>query len=323
MIRYLADRLWQSLLVLAAMSIVIYGLIGLMPGDPIDLMISADPRLSSEDAARLKEVYGLDRPLLDRYVTWLGAALAGDLGYSRLQARPVLAALAPALGNTARLMTLSLMLSLAIALPAGIIAAYRRHSWIDHGVGVAAFVGISTPPFWTALVLIVIFAVSLGVLPAGGSGAGETSGLLGQARFLVLPVASLTLASVGGYLRYVRASMIETLSRDWIRTARAKGLSERRMILGHALRPALIPVATILGVDFGALFSGALVTETVFAYPGMGRLIYDAVLGNDYNLALAALLLATAFTLAGNLLADLAYVLLDRRITLGDTRHDG
>jgi peptide/nickel transport system permease protein len=117
--------------------------------------------------------------------------------------------------------------------------------------------------------------------------------------------------------------MIETLSRDWIRTARAKGLSERRMILGHALRPALIPVATILGVDFGALFSGALVTETVFGYPGMGRLIYDAVLGNDYNLALAALLLATAFTLAGNLLADLAYVLLDRRITFGDTRHGG
>ena len=130
MIRYLADRLWQSLLVLAVMSFVIYGLIGLMPGDPIDLMISADPRLSSEDAARLKEVYSLDRPLLDRYVVWLGSALAGDLGYSRLQARPVLAALAPALGNTARLMTLALMLSVAIALPAGIIAAngYPRPS---------------------------------------------------------------------------------------------------------------------------------------------------------------------------------------------------
>ena len=147
-------------------------------------------------------------------------------------------------------------------------------------------------------------------------GSGGTSGLFGQPVYLILPVASLTLASVGGYLRYVRASMIETLSRDWIRTARAKGLSERRVILGHALRPALIPLATIAGIDFGALFSGALVTETVFAYPGMGRLIYEAVLGNDYNLALAALLLATAFTLAGSLLADLAYVLLDRRISL-------
>jgi peptide/nickel transport system permease protein len=321
MIRFLASRLSQSLLVLAFMSFAIYGLIGLMPGDPIDLMISADPRITSEDAARLKELYALDRPLIDRYRAWLGSALAGDFGYSRLQARPVLDVLAPALGNTARLMVLALMLSLAIALPAGILAARRRHSWIDHGVSLAAFLGISTPPFWTALVLIIVFAVMLGLLPAGGTGAGEASGSFGQVVFLVLPVASLTLASVGGYLRYIRASMIETLSRDWIRTARAKGLSERRVILGHALRPALVPVATIVGVDFGALFSGALVTETVFAYPGMGRLIYDAILGNDYNLALAALLLATAFTLAGSLLADLVYVLLDRRISLwGDGR---
>ena len=321
MIRYLASRLCQCLLVLAVMSFAIYGLIGLMPGDPIDLMISADPRITSEDAARLKQLYGLDRPLLDRYWAWFGSAIGGDLGYSRLQARPVLDVLAPALGNTARLMVLALILSLGIALPAGIMAARYRHSWLDHGVNLAAFVGISTPPFWTALVLIIVFAVLLGLLPAGGAGAGGTGGLFGQPVYLILPVASLTLASVGGYLRYVRASMIETLSRDWIRTARAKGLSERRVILGHALRPALIPVATIAGIDFGALFSGALVTETVFAYPGMGRLIYEAVLGNDYNLALAALLLATAFTLAGSLLADLAYVLLDRRISLlGDER---
>lgn len=321
MIRYLASRLCQSLLVLAVMSFAIYGLIGLMPGDPIDLMISADPRITSEDAARLKQLYGLDRPLLDRYRAWFGSAIVGDLGYSRLQARPVLDVLAPALGNTARLMVLALLLSLAIALPAGVMAARYRHSWLDHAVNLAAFAGISTPPFWTALVLIIVFAVMLGLLPAGGTGAGGTSGLFGQPVYLILPVASLTLASVGGYLRYVRASMIETLSRDWIRTARAKGLSERRVILAHALRPALIPVATIAGIDFGALFSGALVTETVFAYPGMGRLIYEAVLGNDYNLALAALLLATAFTLAGSLLADLAYVLLDRRISLlGDER---
>jgi peptide/nickel transport system permease protein len=316
MLRYLASRFCQSLLVLAVMSFAIYSLMGLMPGDPIDLMISADPRITSEDATRLKQLYGLDRPLLDRYLAWLGSAIAGDLGYSRSQARPVLDVLAPALANTGRLMILALMLSLAIALPAGMAAARRPHSWVDHTVSLAAFVGISTPPFWTALVLILVFAVMLGVLPAGGTGAGETSSLLGQPVYLILPVVSLTLASVGGYLRYIRASMIETLSRDWIRTARAKGLSERGVILRHALRPALIPVATVVGIDFGALFSGALVTETVFAYPGMGRLIYDAVLGNDYNLALAALLVATAFTLAGSLLSDMAYVLLDRRISL-------
>lgn len=314
MIRLAASRLLQSVLVLLAMSFVIYALIGLMPGDPIDLMISSDPRLSSEDAARLREIYGLDRPLTDRYAAWLGAALTGDFGYSRLQARPVLDALLPALNNTIILMSLALVLALAVALPAGILAAVRRHTWIDQTVSLASFLGISTPSFWTALLLIIVFAVVLGWLPAGGSGASVDAGILQRVPFLVLPVISLTLAALGGYLRYVRASMIETLSQEWVRTARAKGLSERQVVLRHALRGTLIPLTAIVGVEFGTLFSGALVTETVFAYPGMGRLIYDAVLGNDFNLALAALLLATAFTLTGNLVADIALALLDPRI---------
>lgn len=314
MIRLAASRLLQSVLVLLAMSFVIYALIGLMPGDPIDLMISSDPRLSSEDAARLREVYGLDRPLTDRYAAWLGAALTGDFGYSRLQARPVLDALLPALNNTIILMSLALVLALAVALPAGILAALRRHTWIDQTVSLVSFLGISTPSFWTALLLIIVFAVVLGWLPAGGSGASVDAGILQRVPFLVLPVISLTLAALGGYLRYVRASMIETLGQEWVRTARAKGLSERQVVLRHALRGTLIPLTAIIGVEFGTLFSGALVTETVFAYPGMGRLIYDAVLGNDFNLALAALLLATAFTLTGNLMADIALALLDPRI---------
>jgi len=315
MIRLAASRLLQSVLVLLAVSFATYGLIGLMPGDPIDLMISSDPRLTSEDAARLREIHGLDRPMVDRYLAWLGAALDGDFGYSRLQGRPVWDALLPALHNTLILMGLALLLALAIALPAGILAAVRRHTWIDQAVSLAAFVGISTPPFWTALLLIILFAVLFGWLPAGGSGAGEAGGPLARVQFLVLPVLSLALAGLGGYLRYVRSAMIETLGQEWIRTARAKGLSERRVVLGHALRGTLIPVTAIIGVEFGTLFSGALVTETVFAYPGMGRLIYDAVLGNDFNLALAALLLATGFTLVGNLAADVALALLDPRIS--------
>lgn len=314
--RYLAGRLWQSALVLLVMSFVVYGLIGLMPGDPIDLMISADPRMTSEDAAQLRELYGLDRPLVERWAAWLQAALSGDLGWSRLQARPVLSALVPALADTAVLMGVALALTLAIALPAGIVAARRPHSSADRAIGLAAFLGISTPPFWLALLLIILFAVILGVLPAGGTGAG--GGFVDQARHLLLPVLALTLAGVGGYVRYVRAAMLETLGRDWIRTARAKGANERRVLLRHALRPAMIPVVTLVGIDFGALFSGALVVETVFARPGMGRLIYDAILGNDYNLALAALLLATLLTLLGNLLADLGLVLLDRRLRLGE-----
>ncbi|MBK8176325.1 MAG: ABC transporter permease [Rhodospirillales bacterium] len=312
---FLARRLGQALAVLAVMSFVVYGLIGLMPGDPIDLMISSDPRLGAEDALRLKQIYGLDRPLIERYAAWAQAALTGDLGYSRLQARPVAEVLRPALEATARLAGLALVLSLSLALPLGLLAATRRERWIDRLISLVSFAGISTPPFWTALVLIIVFAVLLGILPAGGSGAGDGRPFAG-ARHLVLPVLCLALASVGGYVRYVRAATIDALGSDWIRTARAKGLSDRQVVLGHALRIALVPVVTVLGIDFGALVSGALVTETVFAYPGMGRLIYDAILGNDYNLALAALLLATAFTLAGSLLADLALVLLDPRIAL-------
>ncbi|MBL8667422.1 MAG: ABC transporter permease [Rhodospirillales bacterium] len=297
------------------MSFMVYGLIGLMPGDPIDLMISSDPRMTSEDAQRLREIYGLDQPLLSRWGAWLGSALSGDLGWSRLQARPVLEALAPALAETAVLMGLALVLTLAIALPAGILAARRPHSPVDRTIGLAAFVGISTPPFWLSLVLIIVFAVLLGVLPAGGT--ALSGGLVEHLRYLVLPLLALTLAGVGGYVRFVRAAMLETLGREWIRTARAKGVSENGVLLRHALRPAMIPVATLVGIDFGTLFSGALIVETVFARPGMGRLIYDAILGNDYNLALAALLLATALTLLGNLLADIGLVLLDRRLRLG------
>ncbi len=315
MSRYLAERLLQSVVVLAVMSFVIYGLMWLMPGDPIDLMISADPKMTSEDAARLRTLYGLDRPFLERYVNWLGAALSGDLGYSRLRAAPVLTVLGPALANTIVLMSCAFILAVLIALAAGIVAALRPYSKLDYAINLLAFAGISTPPFWLALLLIIVFAVIFGVLPAGGIGMSGEQSFWDSARFLVLPVASLTIASVGGYTRYVRAAMIETLRQDYIRTAWAKGLGAYGVVVGHALRNALIPVVTIMALDFGFLFSGALVTETIFAYPGMGKLIFDSIMGNDFNLALVALLFATVVTLIGNLLADLAYVALDRRIS--------
>jgi peptide/nickel transport system permease protein len=315
-IGFLAGRLAQSALVLAAMSFVIYALIGLMPGDPVDLMLSADPRLTSADAERLRALYGLDRPLAARYLAWAQAALGGDLGYSRLFARPVLDVLAAPLANTALLMGLAFTCSIAVAIPAGILAATRPYSRLDHAINLIAFAGISTPPFWLALILIVIFAVGLGILPAGGAALVPGQGFGQSARALVLPVAALTLASVGGHLRYVRAAMLDALAQQHIRTARAKGLGETQVVVGHALRGAMIPVVTILALEFGTLFSGALITETVFSYPGMGKLIYDAVLGNDYNLALTALMLATAVTLASNLGADAAYVALDPRVSL-------
>ncbi|WP_316976811.1 ABC transporter permease [Shumkonia mesophila] len=315
MARFLLHRLWQSLLVLAVMSFVIYGLMGLMPGDPIDLMISSNPHVTSEDAARLRSLYGLDKPIVERYGNWLQAALAGDLGYSRTYARPVPEVLAPALVNTLWLLGSTLVLSILIALPAGILAAARPYSRFDYTVNLLAFAGISVPVFWLGLLLIMVFAVMLGALPAGGTGAIGDAGLWERLRYLILPVATLTLASVGGHTRYVRAAMIEVLRQDYIRMARAKGVGRLRVLFRHALRNAMIPVVTVLALDLGFLFSGALVTETIFAYPGMGKMIFDAIMGNDFNLALVALLFATLLTLAGNLLADLAYAWLDPRIS--------
>jgi peptide/nickel transport system permease protein len=315
MSRFVAIRLLQVLAVLAVMSFIIYGLIGLMPGDPIDLMLTADPHLTSADAARLKALYGLDQPLAKRYAAWAQAALSGDFGYSRLYATRVTAALLPRLGNTGLLMGMSFLVALGLALPLGVLAARRPGAAFDVAANLAAFTGISVPPFWLALMLILVFAASLGWLPAGGVATIGDSGVIDRLRHLVLPVATLSAASLGGYLRYVRAAMVEAMRQDYVRTARAKGASETRVLWGHALRNALIPVITVVALSFGTLFSGALITETMFAYPGMGKLIYDAILGNDFNLALAGLLFATLLVLLSNLAADIAYAAADPRIT--------
>jgi peptide/nickel transport system permease protein len=315
MIRYTAIRLIEIAATLALMSFVIYALIGLMPGDPIDLMRQADPRMNADDVARLKALYGLDRPLVARYAAWAGQAMAGDLGYSRLFAAPVWAALLPRLGNSLLLMGSSFILALALALVLGIAAACRPNSRFDAAINLFCFAGVSVPTFWLALVLILVFAAGLGWLPAGGIATAGAGGLGNRLAHLVLPVTTLTLASAGGYTRYVRAAMREALAQDHIRTARAKGAGEARVILHHALRGAMLPVTTILALSFGGLVSGALVTETMFAYPGMGKLIFDAVMGNDYNLALAALLLAAITTMLANLGADLTYGWLDPRVS--------
>jgi len=221
----------------------------------------------------------------------------------------------PRLGNSLLLMGSSFVVAFALALALGILAARRPHSRVDAAINLFCFAGVSVPTFWLALVLILIFAAGFGWLPASGIAEAGTSDFGDRLRHLVLPVATLSLASAGGYTRYIRAAMRESLAQDHIRTARAKGASEARVVFRHALRPALVPVTTILALSFGGLVSGALVTETMFAYPGMGKLIFDAVMGNDYNLALAALLLATATAMLANFAADLAYGWLDPRVT--------
>ncbi|MFN0043056.1 MAG: ABC transporter permease [Alphaproteobacteria bacterium] len=316
MIRYLAGRTAQCALVMLIMSFLVYSLIGIMPGDPIDLMLSADPRLTAEDATRLRAFHGLDRPIGERYLAWLAAAAQGELGYSRLHAQPVTAVLASHLGHTLALLGTSFVLAIAIAVPLGVAAARRPRGFIDHAVNLFCFAGISVPPFWLALLLIMAFAVGLGWLPAGGLHSPGGGGLGDMLAHLVLPVATLTLASIAGYTRFVRAAMIEALRQDFVRTARAKGAGEGRVLVCHALRAAIVPVVTIVALHFGGLVSGALVTETMFSYPGMGRMIYDAIMGNDFNLALAGLVLATLMTLLANLAADLSYAALDPRVRL-------
>ena len=313
---FLVRRLIGLALVIVVVSFASYSLIGLMPGDPIDIMVSSNPDLTPADADRLRARYGLDRPLVDRYVNWAGDVLGGDFGHSRTFRVPVREILLPRLGNTMILLGASFVLSLAIAIPAGVLVAQRPGGPIDYGVNLLCFAGVSIPAFWLALVLMYVFSVNLQWLPPGRGGSIARDGVLGWLSHQVLPVAALTVASLAVYIRHVRAAMGEALAQDFVRTARAKGASNRRVVYRHALRNALIPVVTIIALDFGSLFSGALVIEQVFTYPGMGVTIYDAIISNDYNLALAALLLATLAILLANLIADLAYSWLDPRVHL-------
>lgn len=312
---YLVRRLVETALSILLVAFVLYALIDLMPGDPIDLMLQADPRLTSADVARLKALHGLDRPLLERFLAWLAAALSGELGYSRLYSVPVGEVLWPRLLATLALVGTSLFLAVLLAVPLGIWAALRPGSLADRAINLVAFLAFSVPSFWLALLAIVLFAVLLGWLPAGGE--PSEPGLAAFARHAALPVATLTLLGLGPVLRFVRAGLLEALREPCIRTARAKGAGTARVVLLHALPQTMPTLVTILALQVGGLLSGALVVETVFAWLGMGRLIYEAIMGNDYNLALVAVLIGTAAVLIANLAADLLHARLDPRVRLG------
>ncbi|MCU0983996.1 MAG: ABC transporter permease [Acetobacteraceae bacterium] len=312
MLRLIGARLVQAAVTLAALSFVTFLLIGLMPGDPIDLAIAGDPRLGAEDAARLRALHGLDQPLLSRYLAWAGAALSGEFGFSRLFARPAAEVLGDALIASLALLLPATILSVLIGVTLGVLAARRPRSGLDYAVNVIAFAGVSMPSFWLGILLVILFAVTLGWLPAGGP--PDAPGLVAWLRHLALPMVTLTVLGLAAYARQARAAMIEALADPWIRTAWAKGAAERAVILRHAFPNAAVPIVTVAALDFATLVSGALVTEAVFAWPGMGKTIYDAILGNDYNLALLALLLSAAVTLAASLAADIAQLAIDPRV---------
>ena len=311
MLRYLTQRLLESVAVLFLVSAGTYVLLGLMPGDPIDLMISGNPELTIEDAQRLRAVYGLDQPILDRYFGWLGQALRGEFGYSRHFSQPAVSVLGDAVWVTLSVAAPALLLAFAIAIPLGLLATLRG-GWLNRGINLAALISLSLPTFWLAIVLIYLFAVELRWLPAGGMG----EGLAGRLEHLILPVSVLSLSIAGVFLRFTRAAAAEILGQDYVRTAKAKGVASVGLMLRHVLPNAALPLITLTGLQLGALFSGTVIVEILFRQLGMGRVLYDAVLGNDFNLALVALLLTTAATLLGNLLADLSHAWLDPRIGL-------
>lgn len=307
--RLLATRLAQVAITLAILSFAMFLLIGLMPGDPIDLAIAGDPRLTAEDAARLRALHGLDQPLLARYLAWAAALLRGEFGFSRLFAQPVAAIIGPALLSTLALLGAALLVSATIGLALGMLAAAKPRA--APFVDAVAILGQSAPTFWLGILLIILFAVTLGWLPAGGT--SETGGL-DALRFLPLPVATLAIANLAAYARHSTAALTHTLREPWITAARARGNGEARLLLRHAFPNAAVPILQVAALDAGSLVGGALITETLFARPGMGKLIYDAVMGNDTNLALVALLLVALVTMLATLAADLAQRALDPRL---------
>lgn len=310
MARLIAARLAQIAVTLAIVSVLIWLAMGLMPGDPLDLAMLSDPALTAADIERLRALHGLDQPLHARYLAWAGAVLQGEFGHSRLFAVPAAQVLWPALGSTLVLLGAALPLAAGLGVALGVLAAARPRA--APVVDALAILAQSTPTFWLGILLVILFAVTLGWLPAGGT--GDSGGIAEALRFLVLPVATLAVANLASYTRHAMAAMQATLAADYIRTARMKGLPPRVVLWRHAFPNAAVPLLTVAALDAGGLVSGALVTETIFARPGMGKLIYDSIMGNDYNLALLALLLAGLVTMLATLAADVAQRLIDPRL---------
>lgn len=291
-----------------------------MPGDPIDVMVSANPDITAEDVARLKKLHGLDRPIYERYWHWFSDLLAGDLGYSRTYNVPVSQILAPRLGNTVLLSFFSLFLSLVVAIPLGVLAALKKGGKLDYLANFLAFTGISVPSFWLGIVLIMFFSITLKWLPAGGTHSIAIQqmdfwGVLkDRTTYLILPALSLMTLQLGSFVRYTRSAMSEVLGHDYIRTAHAKGAPYLRVVFVHAFKNALIPLITVVSLSFSHIFSGAIITETIFAYQGVGKLVYDSIIGNDYNVAMIAFLISISMVLLMNFLADILYAAVDPRI---------
>jgi peptide/nickel transport system permease protein len=311
MFAFLIRQLVTLLPTLVFVSMLIFGLQQLLPGDPAQILAGEDQ--NPELIAQLREKMHLDKPLPLQYGYWIGGVLRGDLGESARTGQPVLELIVQKLPVTVQLAFMSMLIALCISLPAGILSAVKRDTWIDHASRVFALTGISMPNFWLGIMLILLFSVQLGWLPASGY-VSPFENLGANLAAMVMPAFVLGNGIAAVLMRHTRSSMLQVLATDYVRTARAKGLRERVVVIKHALRNALTPVITLGALEFGTLLSGAVLTEQVFTIPGFGRLIIDAVFNRDYAVVQGVVLItATAYILL-NLLADMAYFVFNPRL---------
>lgn len=311
-------RILSAIPTLLLVSVLSFTLIGAAPGDALSAL-EQDPRVGPETIARLRQEYGLDQPLAARYVRWLGGVVRGDLGASLTEHIPVTTLIGSRLINTLKLSLTATLLAWLLALPLGALAAVRRGSWIDRVTGALALISVSTPRIVLAI-LALLFAARTGLFPVGNIRSLDSSGgfsfasLIDSLRHLALPALVMSLPLAAVYLRQMRAGMIEALSADFIRTARAKGLSERAIVMRHAMRAAINPLITLFGYAIAALLSGSIIVETVMAWPGVGQLAVQAVRGRDIPVLMGVVLLSSIMILLGNLIADILQVVADPRL---------
>ncbi len=316
MYTYIIRRFIGIIPLMIAVTFVSFLIMQSVPGGPLAVYRN-NPNVRAEDLARLEKQLGLDKPIPVQYGIWLKNFATGNFGQSLASNRPVAEVIGERLLNTAYLMGTAFLLTLLIAIPVGVISAIKQYSLFDHAATLFSFLGFSVPIFWLGLLAIILFAVKLDWLPAGGMRTiGEPFSIMDRLSYLILPAALLAFHSAGQYSRYLRSSMLEVTSQNYVTVARAKGLREKTVIYRHAMRNALIPLITVVAFDLPALFSGALLVETVFAWPGMGRLFWNSALRFDYPVLMGIIVLTAVLVILFNLLADVLYAVADPRIRL-------
>lgn len=313
MISFLGRRLLQLVPVLLVMSVVVFSTSLMLPGDPTTAILGEDA--SAADRAALRTELGLNQPVLVQYGRWLVRALSGDLGLSLRTREPVAEMLMARIPVTFELAILAVLLSLAIGIPLGIVAALKRNGWIDSLVSALSLSSMAIPYFWVGILLIMFLSIHLSWLPPSGYVPFLTDPLT-NLKLMIMPVITIGTAQAALVMRQTRTAMLQVMSQDYVRTARAKGASEARVIVVHALRNSLVPVITVIGLQMGSLIGGAVVTETVFSLPGLGRMIVDGIFERDFPVVQGAILVVVLGVLIVNILTDLSYALVDRRVRL-------